>query len=229
MGLNYGPSVVKSGLVLALDAADINSYPGTGNTWYGLIGSNNGTLVNSPTFSPSNNKSIRFDGTNTYVNVPYNPSLDITTAITVEAWVKYASQGEIGGNNRPYSVISYKGYPWTWLLEDISGQFNFRISTTSNSDSRLDSNYYHGLNNWDHVVCTYNGSIQAIYVNGIIQNALALSGAIITSSTTIELGTYGSGDYSFNGWLANHRVYNRALTEQEILQNYNATKTKFKL
>ena len=224
----FGSPIVTDGLVFAVDANNIVSYPKSGTSWYNLTGSVvSASLINSPTFDPTNGGTIRFDGTDEYAAVQYNSSLDITNAITVEAWVKYASQGEIGGVGRTYSVISYKGYPWTWLLEDISGQFNFRISTTSDSDSRLDSNYYHGLNNWDHVVCTYNGSTQAIYVNGVLRNSKSLTGTINTSATTIELGTYGSGDYSFNGWLANHRIYNRALTSTEILQNYQAEQYRF--
>jgi hypothetical protein len=224
----FGSPIVTDGLVFAVDANNIVSYPKSGTAWYNLTGSvGTGTLTNGPTFNINNGGSIRFDGVDDFVNIPYNSSLDIPTAITVEVWVKYASQGEIGGGGRTYSVLSYKGYPWTWLLEDISGQFNFRISTTSDGDSRLDSNYYHGVERWDHVACTYNGTTQAIYVNGILQNSKSLTGTIITSGTTIELGTYGTGDYSFNGWLANHRVYNRALTASEILQNYQAEQYRF--
>ena len=55
MGLNYGPSVIKSGLILALDAADVNSYPGTGTTWYDLTsGKHHGTLYNGITYTTIN-------------------------------------------------------------------------------------------------------------------------------------------------------------------------------
>jgi hypothetical protein len=225
---NYFQSnIVQDGLVFMVDANNLVSYPKSGTAWYNLTGSYSASLINSPIFDQSNGGAISFDGTDEYASVQYNSALDITTAITVEAWVKYRSQGEIGGAGRTYSVISYKGYPWTWLLEDQGGQFNFRISTTSVSDSDIASNYYHGLNNWDHVVCTYDGATQAIYVNGVLKNSKSLTGTINTSATTIELGTYGSGDYSFNGWLANHRIYNRALSVGEIQQNYEATKYKF--
>jgi len=223
----FGSPIVTDGLVFAVDANNIVSYPKSGTPWYNLTGSFSASLVNGPTFDQANGGAISFDGTDEYAAVQYNSALDITTAITVEAWVKYRSQGEIGGSGRTYSVISYKGYPWTWLLEDQSGQFNFRISTTSNADSNINSNYYHGLNNWDHVVCTYDGATQTIYVNGVLKNSQSLTGAINTSATTIELGTYGTGDYSLNGWLANHRIYNRALSAAEIQQNYQAEQYRF--
>jgi hypothetical protein len=223
----FGSPIVTDGLVFAVDANNIVSYPKSGTPWYNLTGSYSASLINGPIFDQANGGAISFDGTDEYAAVQYNSALDITTAVTVEAWVKYRSQGEIGGVGRTYSVISYKGYPWTWLLEDQGGQFNFRISTTSVSDSNINSNYYHGLNNWDHVVCTYDGVTQAIYVNGVLKNSQSLTGTINTSATLIELGTYGSGDYSFNGWLANHRIYNRALSASEVQQNYQAEQYRF--
>ena len=68
MGFGNGPRIVSNGLVLALDAADKNSYPGSGITWRDVSGNNNnGTLTNGPTFDSSNGGSIVFDGTNDFV------------------------------------------------------------------------------------------------------------------------------------------------------------------
>ena len=67
MALHHSPRIVTSGLVLALDAADRNSYPGSGTTWTDLSGNaNNGTLTNGPTFNSANGGSIVFDGTNDF-------------------------------------------------------------------------------------------------------------------------------------------------------------------
>ena len=126
-----------------------------------------------------NKGTLRFDGSNDYVFLS-NSQLNIYSTITVEAWVKYNAQG--GYNARAYSVITCKGYPWTWLLEDQSGQFNFRISTSVNSDSNVNSSYSHGLNTWNHVVGTYDGTSQKIYVDGVLRNTVSLTGAINTSS-----------------------------------------------
>ena len=64
--------IVQDGLVLNLDAAVDQSYPGNGTTWHDLAGSNSGTLTNGPTFDKDNGGSIVFDGTNDYVNTPVN-------------------------------------------------------------------------------------------------------------------------------------------------------------
>ena len=69
MALGHGPTVVTNGLVLALDAADRNSYPGSGTAWTDISGrGNTGTLTNGPTYSSANGGSIVFDGTNDYVD-----------------------------------------------------------------------------------------------------------------------------------------------------------------
>ena len=187
----------------------------------GLLG--NGTTANMPVYD-HDNKSLRFDGANDYVFLANN-QLNISSAITVEAWVKYNAQG--GYNARSYSVITCKGYPWTWLLEDQGGQFNFRISTSVTADSNVNSSYSHGLNTWDHVVGTYDGATQRIYVDGALRASTSLTGTINTSSNDALVGSYNYGDYCLTGNIGAVRVYSRALSAAEILQNYEAQKSKF--
>jgi hypothetical protein len=78
MGVFAGPEIAESGLVLALDAGNLKSYPTTGTTWTDLSGNGNtGTLTNGPTYSSANGGSISFDGTNDYVTIPDSPSWDV--------------------------------------------------------------------------------------------------------------------------------------------------------
>jgi hypothetical protein len=182
------------------------------------------TVANMPVYDFYNKGTLRFDGSNDYVFLS-NSQLNISSTITVEVWVKYNAQG--GYNARAYSVITCKGYPWTWLLEDQSGQFNFRISTSVNSDSNVNSSYSHGLNTWNHVVGTYDGTSQKIYVDGVLRNTVSLTGTINTSSNDALVGLYNYGDYCLTGNVGAVRVYNKALSATEILQNYEAQKSKF--
>jgi hypothetical protein len=177
-----------------------------------------------PSYDFYNKGTLRFDGSNDYVFLS-NSQLNISSTITVEVWVKYNAQG--GYNARSYSVITCKGYPWTWLLEDQSGQFNFRISTSVNSDSNVNSSYSHGLNTWNHVVGTYDGTSQKIYVDGVLRSTVSLTGTINTSSNDALVGLYNYGDYCLTGNVGAVRVYNKALSATEISQNYEAQKSKF--
>lgn len=193
-----------------------------GNDDNGLFG--NGTVANMPSYDFYNKGTLRFDGANDYVFLS-NSQLNISSAITVEAWVKYNAQG--GYNARSYSVITCKGYPWTWLLEDQSGQFNFRISTSVTADSNANSSYSHGLNTWNHVVGTYDGTSQKIYVDGVLRSTVSLTGTINTSSNDALVGCYNYGDYCLTGNVGVVRVYNKTLSAAEIFQNYESQKSRF--
>lgn len=194
----------------------------SGNNDNGLLG--NGTVANIPAYDFYNKGTLRFDGANDYVFLS-NSQLNISSTITVEAWVKYNAQG--GYNARSYSVITCKGYPWTWLLEDQSGQFNFRISTSVTADSNANSSYSHGLNTWNHVVGTYDGTSQKIYVDGVLRSTVSLTGTINTSSNDALVGCYNYGDYCLTGNVGVVRVYNKTLSAAEIFQNYESQKSRF--
>ena len=167
-----------------------------------------------------------FDGTDDRIDATHNVALDIPTNITVEAVVKYSAQG---GGGEPYGVITYKGYPWNWLLEDQGGKFNFRISTSAVSDSNINSNFSHGLNTYHHVVATYNGTTQAIYVNGVLKASKSLTGSITKTATTVRVGSYTNGDYVHNGDIPIVKIYNRALSANEVKQNFRAYKNRFNI
>ena len=85
MACNSGPDIIEDGLVLCLDAANINSYPKSGTTWSDLKGSNDGTLTNGPTFSSANGGCIVFDGSNDYVN-GFRP-VSGTPNVTYSCWM----------------------------------------------------------------------------------------------------------------------------------------------
>lgn len=219
----YMPDIVRDNLVLYLDAGEPSSYS-SGTAWNDVsIYSNNATLVNGPTYNTDGGGSFQFDGSNDYATITNSNSLNIQNQVTVEAWVNYASQG---GTNS-YSVLCVKGDPWNWLLEDQDGKFNFRISTTDNPDSNLDSGFSHGYNLWNHVIATYNGSSQNIYVNGEAVASKYMSGALNTSSTNIKVGSYTTTSYHLTGKISQVRVYSTALSFNQVKQNYNATKYRY--
>ena len=97
MGAYAGPDISESGLVLALDAADRNSYPGSGTTWTDLSGNgNNGTLTNGPTYNSGNLGSLVFDGSNDQVNLSL---FSITNNFSVELWFSPEATHEIDGQS----------------------------------------------------------------------------------------------------------------------------------
>jgi hypothetical protein len=92
MGTNYNPCAVTDGLKLYLDAQNVNSYPGTGTTWYDISGnSNHATFVNSPVYYANPTANMTFNGTNAYMTIARSSSMSPTAGISQEIWFKYDS------------------------------------------------------------------------------------------------------------------------------------------
>jgi uncharacterized protein (TIGR02145 family) len=229
VGSNLGSSgpIITSGLVLLLDAGNTSSYSGSGTTWTDLSGNNNhGTLINGPTYSSTNGGSLVLDGSNDYVDFGNSASLrDIggTTNITVSGWAYYTAYG---GGGQSYSVITVKGAPWTWLLENYLDTFRFRI-VAGGADVSVDDVTTHQLNVWYNVVGTYDGSNMRLYINGVLKNTVPQTGALATNSETAKIGTWQGTNYNLTGRVSNVSIYNRVLTAAEVLENYNALRSRF--
>jgi len=211
MATRYSPSIVTSGLVLCLDAANTKSYPGTGTTWTDLSGNgNNGTLVNSPTFSGG---VFTFDGSTNYINVSGVNFATGTSTIMGAARYNGATRGRIinGLNNNwlmghwASTTENYYAEGWVSAVSSGTSDTNWRIMTsTSNTTSPSYSLYV-------------NGTLSVSNTNGT------------AGPNGLRIGAYGgSGEFS-TGQCGFVLAYNRILTAAEILQNYNATKSRFGL
>ena len=238
-----GSNVVKSGLVLSLDAANARSYVSGSTTWRDLSGnSNNGTLTNGPTFTSANGGGIVFDGTDDYIITALNvtPTLNITSQITLETWLLSTSLA----NSSHGDGIMSKGFSSDFnsgVYETLFTQGSgvnapvFRIRIGASTPTYNPTNIPINLNQIYHFVSTYNGSIMRIYINGIESGTgVSTSGNIETNTEQLAIGVRythrgGPADSFFSGNIYSNRIYNRALTATEIAQNFNATKGRFNL
>jgi len=228
----YGGPIVTSGLVFALDAGNLVSYPKSGTAWYNLTGSVNGTLTNGPTFSPKDGGVIVFDGTDDYINTTYNSAYDFANAnFSIEAWF-YANtvpngtyeiictRATYGANERSFElyIANDTGTPYIWF-----GVFNSNWTYVNNP--ALTNIQY---NQWNHVVATSDGAGNGkVYINGVLKQTNSSFNTAVTSTTVpVQIGAYVGGAVGgfFNGNIASINLYNRGLTAEEVLQNYNATK-----
>jgi hypothetical protein len=219
--MNFGPQIVRSGLVLYLDAANRKSYRGTGNNWLDLSGNNyTGALTNGPTFSNSNGGSIVFDGTNDCVVVNNNASILSSTAYTKIAW--FYPTSFVTGNNIVSGGNSGQHAFWLQTTNRLYAGHNGNWSTVA-STSTL------SLNTWYCGAVTFNTSTGwVLYLNGIQENTSA-STTTFTGNGEILVGAFSTGANVFTGRIANVSVYNKVLSASEVLQNFNATKTRFGL
>ena len=225
MATNYNPRIVNDGLVLALDAANTKSYPGSGTTWTDLSGnSNTGTLTNGPTYSTANGGSIVFDGVDDFIDFTSDSNLLPTAGLTVSVW--FNPNVTTTGTNR--GLVG--------KTSTTSNGYSFFISTRNNMGFRVNGISTVTLFSlitgaWFNIVGTWTPSTSmAVYRNGTLYNSITTSipASITDPSSILEIGSPYPGSLTyFNGNIAQVSVYNRALSAAEIQQNFNSVRSRF--
>ena len=213
--LAHSPSIVLDELVLCLDAGNPKSYPGSGTTWTDLSGNGNtGTLVNGVGYNSGNLGSLVFDGSNDYVNAP----LTKTATCTFSCWARTTTVASnpmlfnAGPNGVGPDLFFYLGNIY-WNTWDGAGNPFATMPT-----SATNGNYHY------YVVVNDASSNTKLYYDGNLLGTAAYRTA--ANNTNLTIGGNIS-TYMWNGNISNFSVYNRALTAQEIQQNYNALKSRF--
>jgi hypothetical protein len=213
---------VLGGLVLYLDAANKKSYPGSGTTWFDLSGNNyTGSLTNGPTFSSTNGGSIVFDGVDDYVQLS-NTSFNYNN-VTVNIWINRNTTATT------YPVIISKESNNTgWILHIINTDKIFwKVNNASNSAITTTGSLATG--SWYNITATYDALQLSVYINGKLDTTKPDTSGIFPNSTSIRIGEYQITGNAFKGSMSSIQIYNRALSAQEIQQNYNALKSRFNL
>ena len=220
----YSPKIVTDGLVLYLDAGNSKSYPVTGTTWNDLSGNNNaGTLTNGPTFSATNGGSIVFDGVDDKVTFP-NTTVSTTSGITVEVWFKTSS------GTKYQDIFDMADAYGVWVVTNYSGAGTGKIVASFNTTTGyMSANYV--VDTWYAVTLCGTGSTNFLYINGTLITTGVQAVASSVNFNTARLGNV-DGDRAaeyFIGNIASLKIYNRALSATDVLQNYNATKARYGL
>jgi hypothetical protein len=225
---------ITSNLVLYYDPSNVSSYLGSGTTindlsGNGLNGSMSGITFTSPYFT--------YNGTSSQVRVSDNPLLEPGSGDwTMEVWVNQSVSGGdvvLGkfDNDGLASDVSYS-------IRTTGTAYYAQIGSGSGSGSSLfvDSTRYTGTTNtWYQLVYVFkNGGTKTLetFVNGTSIGSVSHSLASILNSTNpLYIGSYNGGEYSqwFDGKIGITRLYNDALTSSEVLQNFNADKSKYGL
>ena len=221
MGLAHNPKIVTDGLVLCLDAANPKSYPGTGTTWSDVSkNGNDGTLTNGPTYSSDNKGNFSFDGVDDYVTLN-------TFSFDVGNWTLEAIsnsnttyQGIITGGKFQAGLGYFCLYPNAMLLQNST-------ATAAIDGSHLDGNFHH-------LVGTVDRSDNTIkfYVDGVLKSTNTTWDGTTTTSLSVAVGALLRPAISavvrnHNGEIPLVKIYNRALTESEIKQNFAATRGRY--
>jgi hypothetical protein len=216
-----GKNIVTNGLTLYLDAGYRGSYPTSGTTWADIGGNNlNGTLTNGPTYSTDGGGSIVFDGVDDYCTVQDSTSLRLTNNMTLSSWFKFnlsaSSQQTLILKENYISPTNNTGYI---LRADATNKTISFVLLKNSINSVSASNIQN--NAWYNVISTYDGSQIKIYINGVLSGTTNYVGGALTNNSPLYVGQPTAG-FRVNGNIANTQIYDRSLTQSEVLQNYQA-------
>ena len=221
---NTPPNIVTDDLILNLDASDVSSYPTAGTTWYDISGAdNNGAMINGVDFNL--NGWMEQDGTDEYIDIGPATNFLPLEYHSLEIMVKSSGLGA-GMNSGALFGLTYG-----IIVQILSGgSLSYYVYNTDNGSSAyLFSKSSTGVNlfdnKWHHIVCLRNSSNAEIYIDGELNssggNGGTWSGTNIWASMNGRIGDNPNNvSYNLFGSLNSPRIYNKALSSSEILQNY---------
>ena len=234
MSIAYNPRIVTNGLVLALDAGNTKSYPGSGTTWTDLSGRrNNGTLTNGPTYNNANAGSIVFDGTNDYIDFGSVSDANFGTGdFAVECWFydngspNYSGlvvNGQSGGTDTTAFQLGRGGNADG---ENHTNRIEFTRGLSNGSFCIFDSVNTIQLNTWTYITATRIGTTVKLYTNAVEVASMTDSGSY--SNTALRVGRNRGTVVYWSGRISNVRLYKgKGLTAAEVSQNFNATRGRY--
>ena len=226
------PSYVTDGLVLNLDAGNLNSYGGSGATWSDLSQEGNDGTINGATYD--SNGHFTFNGSSSVVSLDSTP-FKFTESFSVSTWVKVNSFA--GSYNRVIDMSYYpssNGAGWALTQYYNTSTIEFRLDDVAAAASIATNTLT--LSTWYNIVGVYNSvsNLGKIYVNGLEVDSSSTSGVLdYTGVNNLRIGATTENNSSdtrfFNGDVSKVQIYNKALSSDEITQNFNASKARFGL
>ena len=213
MGTRVGPDIVTDGLLIDIDAGSERSYSGSGTSVSNIIDNSTYTLQNSLAKANDKGGTWDYDGVDDYISGPVN-SFGTLSAYTIAFWARRDSESKIYISTSNNGFYWYGDNSWRYTTSSGSGEYYYPKSVSIPSGT------------WGYYVATYDGTNVKIYRQGIYEGAKAQTGTVSLGTNTFVFGRMG-GSYYFNGLGGNISWYNRALTQAEVTQNYNALASRY--
>src|SRR5690349_7979834 len=208
LGLNTTPALAQTGLVGAYAFDE-----GTGTTVGDASGAGNNGTITGATWTPSgrNGGALSFNGSNALVTIPNTASLQLSGAMTVEAWIN------------PSTVTG----AWRDIIYKANDIIYLEASSTNASSPVIGATFSGGAsesygtgplaaNVWTHLAATYDGIALRLYVNGVQVSSAARTGTLSVSTNPVQIGGDSLYGQYFQGLIDDVRIYNVALTAAQV-------------
>jgi len=221
------PTLVSNGLIYQLDASNESSYPRADSTWTALQGPVNASLINGPTYDVDGGGSIVFDGTDDYATIPYDNIFNFgSNPFTVCVWHKNTA----ASTNFNGIITADLAGDNTWKIFRDNGN-NFYKARSGGSTCDFAP---YTVNRWHYYVYTKSGTNLITYLDGVQSNSIPNSQNPASFSNALALGSYRLNNAQSLQLLTQQRfgaiqIYNRALSATEVLQNFEAQRTRFRV
>jgi hypothetical protein len=227
MGQYYNPVIASPDtLALNIDAANTRSYPGTGNTCYDLSLYNNSGAFTSVTFAGSGGTgALVFDGTTSLINLGSTNGGNVTTAWTVESWIKPTTAGE-NNAGRIFQHSPGGGTGFICSLDNSAVTNGIQLNTYAISGFSARIGNCITNNSWQQVAWAFSPGSVTFYVNGASVGTSSITSPLSYTSTDY-IGNNSGAVNTFDGSISIVRLYRNTLTATQILQNFNAHRSRY--
>jgi hypothetical protein len=222
---SFHPSAtIASAPDLYLDAGNTSSYPGSGTNWSDISGNGINGVLHNLSYNNSNNGHFVFDGINDYVS--FSANLPSTDDLTYEVWL---NPSELN-SSQYYALLNHDGWNNGYVhFQFLGNQLMFALNPKN--DKLADFTF--AINTWYHIAAVLSNNSQRVsfYVNGSLVNHEYYSGNLTPTvkSTTLKLGTWNADSRFYKGKIGLIRIYQRALSSAEILNNFEVSSPRFGL
>ena len=225
-----GEDIVTDGLIFRVDAGDESSYPGSGTTWTDVINGNNGTILNGATYNSAQGGYFEFDGVDDKVDFG-NPAILESYPLSIDVWFNLTNSNVFRGiisKGRTVGSASQRDFD---IHGNGAGDLRWNVSNGSIyvfsiGDTFPSTNVWHHLSvSWDGTTGT-NGA--KMFLDGSLFSQGTATATTFATGDDIFVGGNRSG-FMFNGRISMVKMYDKALSSSEALQNYNASKDRYGL
>ena len=227
MATTYNPKIITDGLVLNLDAADNNSYPGSGTALTDVATSNSGVTLSNADIGTLTPGVFDFAGNASsnvtrYIDTP--DTIGYTTEVSCFMWAKRTTNTGVAGSY--HILVGDSSLEMSWNVSSAflrNGVIVNGVRYVANHGSAI------GTNTWHYCGITYTNYTKNAYVDGVLQGSQTCgsSGNLTYSMSNRRFGRFGASNYALVGQLGPIQIYNRVLSGDEIIQNYEAQRSRF--